>query len=207
MEEAGHVAAGPRERGGATSGNGIGNDDEDDGEGTRFLLQCGDHRRCVGEDRVGPQANQLFREELHSLNVASSPAPIDEHIVTGLPSELVERFRERPTQDLSFWIALGIRHEGADAPHALGLLGARDAGPGECRRAAGERDEFPPLHSLSPNRSMASHSITSSARSWNAFEKRKPSALAVLRLMTSSNLFAWRIGRSAGLAPAKMRPT
>src|SRR5262245_63890322 len=71
------------------------------------------------------------------------------------------------------------------------LLRARRERP--CGRAAEERDELAPLHSLN-------HSITSSARSGNA---GGIVTLAVLRLMTSSNLIDWCTGNSAGLAPLR----
>src|SRR5262249_52258261 len=57
----------------------------------------------------------------------------------------------------------------------LALLRARRERP-RCR-AAEQRDELPPLHS-----------ITSSARCWKNKGTSMPSAVAVLRLITSSNL-------------------
>ncbi len=51
------------------------------------------------------------------------------------------------------------------------------------------------------------HSITSSARCWRCKGTSRPSVLAVLRLITSSNLVGACTGRSAGLAPLKMRST
>ena len=85
-------------------------------------------------------------------------------------------------------------HEHADAPHPLGLLRARRERPRR-RRAAEQRDELAPPHS-----------ITSSARASSVGGTSRPSALAVLRLMTSSNLVACTTGRSAGFAPLRMRP-
>src|SRR5260370_33316 len=55
------------------------------------------------------------------------------------------------------------------------------------RRAAKERDELPPFHS-----------ITSSARASSVGGTSMPNILAVCRLMTSSNLVARTTGRSAG---------
>ena len=52
-----------------------------------------------------------------------------------------------------------------------------------------------------------SYSITSSARVSSEGGTVRPSALAVLRLMASSNLVGCVTGRSAGLAPPRMRPT
>jgi hypothetical protein len=64
------------------------------------------------------------------------------------------------------------------------------------RRAADQRDELAPLHS-----------ITSSARASKVGGTSSPSALAVLRLMTSSNLVGASTGKSAGFAPRSMRST
>jgi hypothetical protein len=51
------------------------------------------------------------------------------------------------------------------------------------------------------------YSITSSARSRKDSGMVRPSALAVLRLKTSSKLVGCVTGRSAGLAPLRTRPT
>src|SRR5215471_211802 len=66
------------------------------------------------------------------------------------------------------------------------------------RRAAEKDDEIAP-----PDR----HSITSSARSRKASGIIKPMALAVLRLMTRSNLVGNWTGSSATLVPRRMRST
>src|SRR5258708_10854037 len=62
-------------------------------------------------------------------------------------------------------------------------------------RAAEKRDERAALHS-----------ITSSARAESARGTSSPSALAVFRLSTNSNLVDWTIGRSAGFSPFQIRP-
>jgi hypothetical protein len=62
-------------------------------------------------------------------------------------------------------------------------------------RTAKKRYEFPPLHS-----------ITSSARASRVAGTVRPSALAVCRLMTNSNLVDCKTGRSAGLAPLSILP-
>jgi hypothetical protein len=51
------------------------------------------------------------------------------------------------------------------------------------------------------------HSITSSARAKRVGGIVNPSALAVIRLMTSSTLVLCWIGKSAGLAPLRIFPT
>src|SRR5262249_40603448 len=63
------------------------------------------------------------------------------------------------------------------------------------RRAPEQRDELATLHS-----------ITSSARADSAGGISRRSALAVLRLITNSNLVGCCTGRSAGFAPLRIRP-
>jgi hypothetical protein len=53
---------------------------------------------------------------------------------------------------------------------------------------------------------LSFHSITSSARASSVCGTSRPSALAVERLITNSNLLDWTTGRSAGLAPWRIRP-
>src|SRR5262249_61377432 len=81
-------------------------------------------------------------------------------------------------------------------PRHLRLLRARRQRPHH-RRAAEQRDERAPLH----------HSITSSARASRLSGTVRPSALAALRLITSSYLVGCCTGRSAGLAPLWMGAT
>src|SRR5437764_1137109 len=63
-------------------------------------------------------------------------------------------------------------------------------------RTADQLDELPPLHS-----------ITSSARASTVEGTSRPSALAVLRLITSSYLVGACTGRSTGFSPLRMRST
>jgi len=58
-----------------------------------------------------------------------------------------------------------------------------------------------------PIAEMANHSITSSARASSAGGTVRPSALAVLRLITSSYLVGACTGRSAGFSPLRTRST
>src|SRR5205823_11161892 len=64
------------------------------------------------------------------------------------------------------------------------------------RRAAEQRDEL-----------AAVHSITSSARASTVTGTSMPSALAVLRLITSSYLVGACTGRSVGFSPLSTRST
>src|SRR5262249_55139595 len=65
----------------------------------------------------------------------------------------------------------------------------------------------PDLHRLDRTSfAWRTHSITSSARADRPGGTSMPSALAVLRLITNSNLVDCWTGRSAGLSPLRMRP-
>src|SRR5215471_6763988 len=99
---------------------------------------------------------------------------------------------ERRDPGLSFRIVRARGHQHADAPHPLALLRARRERPRR-RRAAEQRDEPPALHS-----------ITSSASESRLSEILMPSAFAVLRLITVSNLVVCITGRSAGFAPLRI---
>src|SRR5262249_33660631 len=101
---------------------------------------------------------------------------------------------ERRASGLPQRILRGRVHQHTDPPHALGLLRTRRERPSS-RRAAEERDELAALHS-----------ITSSAATSSLSGTEMPSILAVSTLMTSSNLLDCTTGKSAGLAPLRMRP-
>jgi hypothetical protein len=64
-----------------------------------------------------------------------------------------------------------------------------------------------PKAALSNRSTAAPYSITSSAMASSVGGTSRPSALAVLRLMTSSNLVGCTTGRSVGFAPLRIRPT
>src|SRR5262245_22050707 len=65
-----------------------------------------------------------------------------------------------------------------------------------CSRPAEQRDELAAVH----------HSITSSAATCKGSGTVRPSALAVLRFIRSSNLVGCKTGKSAGFSPLRMRP-
>src|SRR5262249_14063314 len=128
------------------------------------------------------------------LGVEFGPPSFDPYIASGDPARLREPLQERPEPGLLFRVVRGCRHQHADAPHPFALLRARRNRPRG--RAAKQRDER-----------AAFHSITSSASASNLSGTSSPSAFAVLRLMTSSNLVGCMIGSSAGLSPLRIRPT
>src|SRR5262245_28707886 len=104
------------------------------------------------------------------------------------PSQLPQPVFERGHARLCLRVTGGKAHQHADPPHLLRLLRpGRDRPCG--RRAAEQRDELAPPHS-----------ITSSARASSGNGTMTPSALAVLRLITSSTFADCWTGRSAGFS-------
>src|SRR5262245_9359099 len=99
---------------------------------------------------------------------------------------------KRRNARLSHRVLFGVSHKDADARHALALLCPRRQRPRR-RAAAEQRDEL-----------ATSHSITSSASESTSGGIVRPSALAVLMLMASSNLLDCTTGKSAGFAPFKI---
>src|SRR5262249_39323457 len=104
------------------------------------------------------------------------------------------RIPERREPRLRSPIALRIAHQRADLPHLVRLLRPRGERPAHC--TAEKRDELAPPHS-----------ITSSARASNVGATDKPSALAVVRLMTRSNLVGCATGRKASPRAESCRHT
>src|SRR5262249_33027496 len=176
----------------------VGDVGEDDRDGAGFALEGLHHRSDAGEDQVGCRSDELGRVFLKELGVARRPAVLEADVVAFLPAELLHRLPERREPRPRFGVALGSGRDDPDPPHPFGLLRPRRERPRGCR-AAEQRDELASFH-------VCNHSITSSAWASSDGGTSKRSALAVLRLITSSNLVAWLTGRSAGLAPLRTRP-
>src|SRR5262249_61553682 len=89
----------------------------------------------------------------------------------------------------------GERRQQADERLTCRLLRARHERPRDCSAAEQRYELAPP------------HSITSSARASTVGGISRPSALAVLRLITNSYLVGACTGRSPGFSPLRMRST
>src|SRR5262249_37967669 len=144
-----------------------------------------------GSDHGDTIGNEFGGQCIEFVEMALCPPINDRHVTSfaealfvqpGLESleKVCERAR-RPTA------------EKADDWHRPLLRARRERPRG---RAAEQRDEL-----------AAPHSITSSARSRNASGIVSPSALAVVRLMTSSNLDGCSTGISPGFVPRRTLST
>src|SRR5262249_10934359 len=143
------------------------------------------------------QFHHIFANPLgaNAFGVICAPTIVDPHVAAVSPAQLLELLQKRTDPCHSFRIVRGQRGQHADAPHSLALLRPRRERPRR-RRAAEQRDELAPFHS-----------ITSSARWLRNQGTSSPSALAVLRLITRSNFVGCCTGRSAGFSPRRMRST
>ena len=86
-------------------------------------------------------------------------------------------------------------------PDSHAMSGRLDAT--SARAPSGHAAAAPPSSVMNSRRS---HSITSSASASNIGGISRPSALAVLRFMMSSNLVGCYTGKSAGFSPLRIRP-
>ena len=101
-QETREIAAGPRQAGDEARADRVGDDDEHDRDRAGLALQCRGDRRRMGEDHVGLQGDQLFRERRQPICVAGRKASVDADIAAFRPSELVEPLPECREPRLSF---------------------------------------------------------------------------------------------------------
>src|SRR5262249_11375333 len=127
------------------------------------------------------------------IKIASAPAVFDADVLADGPTQFLQALQKRRVTALRICVVRGQVHKYTNLPHSAGWLCPSRERP-RCRRAAEQRDEL-----------AARHSITSSARASSVGGTSMPSAFAVLRLMTSSNLVGACTGRSAGGVPLRIR--
>src|SRR5262249_30672464 len=135
-------------------------------------------------DQIGRQGRQAIMSVL-------GPTIFQRHVLPDGMAAFRETALEHGQTEL-----VGLARAGAQpADHwHFRLLRARRERP--CCRAAAQRDELATFHS-----------ITSSARASKVGGMAISRALAVFRLMASSNFVGCTIGRSAGFSPFSTRPT
>jgi hypothetical protein len=157
-------------------------------------------QRCFGsrrENDVDLEPDELGRELGDPLGASFAPAVLYLNGATLDPAEFAQSVH-KGTDPLGL-TGTRARAKETDGRHLERLLRPhrerRKHRRG--RRAAEQRDEVAPC----------AHSITSSARVSTVAGTSRPSALAVLRLITSSYLVGACTGRSAGFSPLRMRST
>src|SRR5262245_50660485 len=147
----------------------------------------------AGHHHINVQTNELGRERREPFGSAVRGAVFDDQIATLDVGKFAQRISEG--REVRGVLGQRQRFQHTDAPDFRPLLPMRRNRPS--RRAAEQRDDLAP----------PDHSITSSARVSSVDGTDKPRALAVVRLMTRSNLIGCSTGTSAGFAPRRILST
>src|SRR5262249_54760355 len=144
----------------------------------------------AGHDDIDFRAQEIANQRGYRFDVIAIVAKLVGNVA---PLDITEV--AHPAHEfLAEWIVVrGSRSDVSDARGLACLLRARRERP-RSSRAGEQGNELAPLHS-----------ITSSAATRRPGGTVRPSALAVLRLSTVSNLVGACTGRSAGLALRRMR--
>src|SRR5262249_51448428 len=174
-----------------TSGNRVEDLHEDDRYRPGLLQQRRQNRRAGGKNDVRRERNQFGSIFADPHRVARGPTDVDLQVATLAPTELLKSLAKCCQSAQRLLVIVSPRQQHADPPHALGLLRPHSERPR--RRPAEKRDEI-----------ATRHSITSSARASSVGGTSRPRALAVFRLITSSNFVGCSTGRSAGFVPCKI---
>src|SRR5262249_23832091 len=163
---------------------------EDRYRGCYGLRRSGSHGIC--HDQRGLSPNQIGEYAWQPVTAALSGAILDDEVARFVKAGFVQAL-PKSRQEVGY---IAQRRAAHKPDHGqCGRLRTRHGRTHS--RAAEQRDELAP----------PDHSITSSARASSVSGTVRPSALAVLMLITSSNLVGACTGRSAGFSPLSMRST
>src|SRR5262245_60967125 len=187
--QASHVAARARQACNKSGANRVRRYCKDDRDRGRRLLGSGNRATCRQDD-IHLQANKLGRQVGEAPAVPLGPTIFEGERASITPAEFIQALGKYGKVRLP----RGRRRHVQYADRREPMLRARRQRPR--RRAAAEQ-----RHELA-----ALHSITSSAMASSPGGKPSPKALAVLRLITNSNLVDCMIGRSPGFSPLRIRP-
>src|SRR5215470_8251784 len=147
-------------------------------------------RRALSDDHAYPQTDQFVCKRAETVGLSFRKSILNGNI---LPNN-VSQVAQPPLEGVSAGYHRGARVDAQKSNRDFvgWLLRVRRERPRR-RRAAEQRDELAPFHS-----------ITLSARCWKNQGTSMLSALAVLRLITSSNFAGCSTGISPGFPPCKI---
>src|SRR5262245_6061449 len=161
----------------------------DDRDALRCALRGADRSGAANYDDIDLRPQQITDQRGYRFDII----PIMAKLVGDVAPFDITEVAHPAHEFLAEWIVVrGSRPDVPDTRRLARLLRTRRKRPRG--RAAEQRDEL-----------AARHSITSSASESRLSEILTPSALAVLRLITVSNLVGCNTGRSAGFAPLRIR--
>ena len=186
----GDVAARPRETRHQAGAERIDRDREDDRD-RRGRLPDRVDRAARRHDDIDFQPDELGGKLGETLALSLGPAILDRDGTAHAPAELVQAPHE------SCVPIVPVRRR----------THTQNADGGQLRRLCAQPQRPRGGAADSQQERAAFHSITSSARASRVAGKSRPSALAVLRLITSSYRVGACTGRSAGFSPLRMRST
>src|SRR5262245_33963713 len=181
-----------REAGDQAHSNRVHRQDENDWNRRCRLFDC-DGRVSTSDNYIDFKAHELLRNLFEAFAAALCPAIFDRNVATFIPAEFAQPLHESGGP----WFPGRCRGctQKPDNRESARLLRACRQRPRHRSAAEQRRDELAALHS-----------ITSSAATCSVSGTLKPSAFAVFRLMTNSNLVGSRTGNSAGLSPLRIAP-
>src|SRR5438477_6487725 len=188
------IAARPRQAGDEPAPNRIGGSSEDNGEGPGRLLGSHGGECGWGQDDIDLEGNEFGRESGEPLELPLGISVFDQDVAALDVTELTQSLAEGLWQVGTSGQVDGRQPSySSDLGRLLGLGGER-CGEKAASQSADER-------------SPRGHWMISSARCSKDWGIVSPRALAVLRLMTSSNLVGCSTGRSAAFAPLRSLST
>src|SRR5262249_46572679 len=178
-----HIAARMGEAGHQSEGHRVRASGHDNWDRVRCLSRRKVSRKRRGNDDVGIDAHQLGRQIWQPVKITIGKPKLEADLAD-LDISYPPHTRSKACP-IAFLPMPGSGHQTTgDGPHPL-LRARRERRRG---RAAKESDEL----------ATVVHSITSSARASTLGGMVRPSALAVFRLIVSSNLIGCVTGKSAG---------
>src|SRR5262249_3894530 len=146
------------------------------------------------DNDIDIESDELSEDFGRALAAPFPPAIENGHVATFDPAELAQPLDESIGPLPLNRSRSRIRAEKSDRGQGCRLLRARGERPRGCTAEQGDER-------------AAIHSITSSARASSVGGMVRPSALAALRLITSSNRVGCSSRMSAGRAPLRIRST
>src|SRR5262249_12140965 len=145
----------------------------------------------MGEEDIRLEADELCRQRGQASALAELIPPVDDEVLSFDVAKITKPLAKGLRRGR---VGGGQVHDDTDARQLCRRLRFPERG-----RQYGDR--------ASEKRTPARHRMTSSARASTDGGMVRPSAFAVLRLITSSNFVGCSTGRSLGFAPLKILST
>src|SRR5262249_11510540 len=143
----GGVAPRPRQAFDEAGPNRIGGPRKHDRYGASRLQQRRYYRASTSQDDVRRERDQCQRASAKELGIARAPTISETPVAAHAPTQFLQALEDRRVASLSFRSVRAQVHDHANASHPLALLRASRERP--CRRrAAKQRDEIAPVHSI-----------------------------------------------------------